>query len=70
MDNGQRQQVPTEVEASGAGWKAKLAGPAWAVIAIIAVLGMIWVASRSLDVAMKAIERQQHLDAAAPMPPR
>lgn len=45
---------PTRVDVNDYGKSTNIAGPAWAVVVIIALLGMIWIASKSLDIAGSA----------------
>ena len=68
MSDRQSKYAQTEVAVDSPAGRAKLIGPAWAIITIIAILGMIWVASKSLDVATKAVERQEPSAVSVPEP--
>jgi len=57
----------TRVDVSGGGWKASVVGSALAVIAVIAIIGMIIVSTKSIDLGAHAIDKlpgkQQVLEA-------
>jgi hypothetical protein len=49
----------TRVDIAGSGGRLSLAGPAIAVVALVAVLGMIWVCGKLIDMSAKAIPSPQ-----------
>jgi hypothetical protein len=46
----------TRVELKGAGGGVSMVGPALAIIALVAVLGLIWMGMRLIDLSRTAIE--------------
>lgn len=58
----------TRAEVSGTGWRAVVAGPALAVIALVAVIGLIWISVKLVDLSGQAIERPAHRQLHEPLP--